>query len=604
MDNKKRNPSSPDNNATPSGEDMQAFPIAGEAQDTAVPESGTASPAEEFDLESIIEEAQQENWGTPAAEDNSSAEFLDDQYADEPSDSSNSAPFPPVAGTIRFDSVSADPSEAPSDNSEDIDSCIQEVDALLGQTSSPTPDPAADSPVDDIDALLRDAAAAVGETPAGAPPELGDTAELDASLKKILDNDEMPLLATESGDDISESASDAPEEDEAKEKAVKKRRPRRKNGYGFLGLPHIMATIIWAAIILIIGVTLGRVLWLCAADVLAFGRGDQPIVITITEDDSLEDVSAKLKDKGLIKYPDLFELYVNFADKWDQISEGTFALNTHMDYMALVNSMNYYSDSREIVEVVIPEGYTCAQIFSLLESKGVCSAEELSSWASGGELEDYWFLKDVTRGTNNCLEGFLFPDTYKFYTNDEPRRVLEKLLDNFEYRFDQAHISSIEELNKRLNTIMADNGFDEAYIADHQISVYEVVTIASMIEKETANTLESYTISSVIYNRLYNWGDTPPFLNIDAAVIYALGEHKEELTAEDLKIDSPYNTYLHTGLTPGAICNPGLHSLNAALDPDDTNYFYYAMDPETGVHHFSETEEGHNEFLESLEDND
>ena len=88
----------------------------------------------------------------------------------------------------------------------------------------------------------------------------------------------------------------------------------------------------------------------------------------------------------------------------------------------------------------------------------------------------------------------------------------------------------------------------------------------------------------------------------DAAIIYALGEHKDELTYEDLQVDSPYNTYTHTGLTPGPISNPGLYSLNAALDPDDTDYYYYAMDPDTGAHHFSESEYEHNRFLDSLED--
>ena len=149
---------------------------------------------------------------------------------------------------------------------------------------------------------------------------------------------------------------------------------------------------------------------------------------------------------------------------------------------------------------------------------------------------------------------------------------------------------------------MYDEGYDEAYIDEHEITIHDLVIVASMIEKETANTLESYTISSVIYNRLYRWGDTPAFLNIDAAILYALGEHKEELTQSDLQIDSPYNTYTHVGLTPGAICNPGLHSLNAALDPDDTDYYFYAMDPAAGEHHFSSTEYEHDEFLASLED--
>ena len=208
----------------------------------------------------------------------------------------------------------------------------------------------------------------------------------------------------------------------------------------------------------------------------------------------------------------------------------------------------------------------------------------------------------MQRGSRYCLEGFLFPDTYEFYIGDEPRRVLEKMLDDFDYRFTDEMRNELIHLNQRVTEWMEDEGYSEEYIAENQISLRELVIIASLIEEETANTLESYTISSVIYNRLYRWGDTPSFLGIDAAIIYALGEHKEALTWADLEIDSPYNTYTHTGLTPGPITNPGLHSLNAALDPDDTDYYYYAMDPSTGAHHFSEDEYEHEEFLNSLED--
>ena len=132
------------------------------------------------------------------------------------------------------------------------------------------------------------------------------------------------------------------------------------------------------------------------------------------------------------------------------------------------------------------------------------------------------------------------------------------------------------------------------------MSLYEVVIVASLIEEEKASNDEGYTIGSVIYNRLTdpsNYGT----LNIDAAIIYALGEHKEALTSEDLKIDSPYNTYIYAGLTPGPISNPGLDSLRAALDPDDTNYHFYALNPSTGLHHFSKTLREHENFLASLD---
>ena len=392
------------------------------------------------------------------------------------------------------------------------------------------------------------------------------------------------------------------EPESTEEPPARKKRPRRKGKDNLFGLSHLLATCVWLAIIVFIGVTLANVLWVCASDVLAFGRESHQVSVSIEDTDTIEDIAQKLNEVGLVRYPNLFSLYAQFTGAREEISSGTFTLNTIYDYHALVNFMNSDSAEREIVEVVIPEGYNCAQVFALLEEKGVCAAVDLELYSATGELDEYWFLEDVDRGSRYCLEGFLFPDTYQFYINDDPRRVLEKMLDDFEYRFTDEMRSELIHLNQRVTEWMEDEGYDDEYIAEHQIGIKELAIIASLIEEETANTLESYTISSVIYNRLYRWGDTPSFLNIDAAIIYALGEHKDELTYEDLQVDSPYNTYTHTGLTPGPISNPGLYSLNAALDPDDTDYYYYAMDPDTGAHHFSESEYEHNRFLDSLED--
>jgi UPF0755 protein len=133
------------------------------------------------------------------------------------------------------------------------------------------------------------------------------------------------------------------------------------------------------------------------------------------------------------------------------------------------------------------------------------------------------------------------------------------------------------------------------------MTVRDIVIIASMIEKETASAPESYNISSVIYNRLAD-PDNYPYLNIDAALVYVLGHG--DLTMEDLQFDSPYNTYLYPGLIPGAIANPGSYSLDAALDPTQTDYYFYALNPSTGEHHFSKTLKEHNDFLDSIRKED
>ena len=385
-------------------------------------------------------------------------------------------------------------------------------------------------------------------------------------------------------------------------KPVKKGRPARKKGYGLLGIPHMLATAVWLVIILWAGVSLGRIIWVCATDVLAFGREEQIVSVTVEETDTLDDIAQKLQNAGLIRYPELFKAYGTLTDAREDISAGTFSLNTIYDYMALVNHMASYSSSREVVKVTIPEGYNCDQMFALLEEKGVCKAEYLREYAATGELDQYWFLEGVERGTPNCLEGFLFPDTYQLYNNDSAANVIEKLLDGFDYRFSDDHRAAIDALNVKLSAMMRENGYGDDYIGTQYYDVRKVIIVASLIEEETANSDESYKIASVIYNRLTNQKEHP-FLNIDATLLYVLG-HKEALTNEDLAIESPYNTNINKGLIPGPISNPGLNSINAALNPDNTNYHYYVLDTKSEVreHHFSETYDEHVNFINKLKE--
>lgn len=405
-----------------------------------------------------------------------------------------------------------------------------------------------------------------------------------------------------------------PEPPAQEEEPLPKRRPKMKKGYGLLGIPHIIATAIWLAIAALIGVSLGRAIWACAADVLAFGRESSEVVITVSDGDNIDTIAAKLKSAGLIKYPGLFKLYAEITDAEEEISPGTFTLNTIYDYHALVNSMNNYSSVREETKVMIPEGYTCAQIFALLEEEGVCTVAELEAYAATGELGDYWFLEGVTRGTPYCLEGYLFPDTYKFYLNDDPDNVLAKMLNNFDNRFTDIMKAKVDSLNERMGAVLASRGYSQEEIEKRKFTVHDIVTIASMIEKETASDSESFDISSVIYNRLTNPANYP-YLNIDATLIYALdgnldpvtGETKP-LTSADLEMDHPYNTYTVKGLIPGPIANPGLSSLNAALDPNETSYYYYVYNPNTSRHLFGRNAAEHEQnvaYVRSLkEDNE
>ncbi len=469
-----------------------------------------------------------------------------------------------------------------------------------------------------LDPLEADIAAAVESvmaeqesvSPEGASPLVVDPQVQEAVSDEVTRFFEVPeeVLPQEY---VQEAAEDPlPAEEELPEEALPqepKGRPKMKKGYGLLGIPHILSTFVWLVIILLAGVSLGRTLWLCCSDLMAFGKAECEAVITITDADTIDTVAQKLADEGLIRYPGLFKQFAELTGKSENISAGTFTLNSRLDYNAMINGMSAFAPAREEVDIMFPEGYTCAQIFALLEKNNVCTVAELEEYAANGELDDYWFLEGVQRGDKYCLEGFLFPDTYTFYTNDDPRRVLEKFLDCFDVRFTDIMRERLVTINESYAQWLRDEGFSEEYIAEHPITVREAVIIASLIEKESAGVDENYIISSVIYNRLTD-SSQPPYLNIDAALIYGLGGKVDPETGEiipltqaDLATDNPYNTYLYAGLTPGAICNPGQECLNAALQPDDTSYYYYALDPETGTHRFFKTYKEHQKFVDSLD---
>ncbi len=457
------------------------------------------------------------------------------------------------------------PEEAPSEDPLPPEEAPAEV-----YEEVPAGDPIADE-------ALTEAPAAPVETAEDADTELMKTIE---DLEALLDK---PVDQGYQGSDEEFSTSFTParaEEPQAAEHArpTRKGRPKRRRGEGFLGIPNILVTFVWLALILAIGVTAGRMLWVCAADVLAFGREDKPVTVTIYKSDTMDDIVDKLHANGLIRYKSLFSLYASISDAQEDIKPGIYDLNTRYDYHALVNFMSPKS-SREVVELTIPEGYTCQQIFALLEENRVCTALDAASYAADGEFDDYWFLEGLERGDANCLEGYLFPDTYEFYKNSTPKEALQRMLNNFEIKFSEEMRAQIDTLNEELT-------------GDY--SIREIVIVASLIEKESAAPDESPKVAGVIYNRLFKWGDNPKLLGIDAAIVYAQGGNAETI---DTSIDSPYNTYRNPGLVPGPIANPGLASLKAALNPETHKYFYYVLNPATGRHQFSTTQAEHNGWI-------
>jgi len=273
-------------------------------------------------------------------------------------------------------------------------------------------------------------------------------------------------------------------------------------------------------------------------------------------------VANLLQEQGIIEYQFVFRMFAKLSNAEQKLAPGTYELNTDMDYRAIVANMGSRSTSRMTTKVTIPEGYTLEETFKLLEEKGVSTAAKLRDMAANYDYA-FSFLQEIPLGDPSRLEGYLFQDTYEFYLGEDPKMVINKMLVNFDAR-----------LTEELRDVIRE---------EKEMTIHDIVIIASLIEKETDGA-DQKKISSVIYNRL-NSNVTGGKLEIDATVQYALPERKEKLTYEDLEIDSPYNTYKYAGLPAGPIANPGMAAIRAAIYPDSTKSYWYALGDD-GVHHF------------------
>ena len=347
-------------------------------------------------------------------------------------------------------------------------------------------------------------------------------------------------------------------------------RPRRKKRSGAsFALTYVVGVIGVSILLACVG-------WTMANDVLALNKKPKTVTITITAEDSFSDVAKRLDKEGLIEYRSLFKLFAAFTNGKEKVTMGTYTLNTDMDYRALIAGMSVNSTTKAEVSVTIPEGYTTKQIFRLLEEKGVATVEDLEKEAAEHDYQ-FSFLQDIPLGDPNRLEGYLYPDTYTFYTPHSPLYAINKMLVNYDSRLTDEIREEITNSGKTMQ---------------------EVLTVASLIEKETDGT-DRAKIASVIYNRLNNpKAGTAGYLQIDATLAYLNGGKVP--TEADKAIDSPYNTYKYKGLPPGPICNPGLASIQAAMHPEKTNYYYYALGDDK-VHHFFRTYEEHQKFIASQE---
>lgn len=314
-----------------------------------------------------------------------------------------------------------------------------------------------------------------------------------------------------------------------------------------------------AAILLLIGMTILG-FQLLNQQYTPVDPGDKSYInVKIPESSSAGQVAAILKDMDLIHSKKAFLAYCRQNGFDNQLKAGHYQFSRSQSVQEIVQGIT----RGKVVNIsfTIPEGYTVEQIGDLLVNQNICTAEE---WSQVVEQDyDFDFLEGVSTGTKNRLEGFLFPDTYYITEDIKAVQIVEMMLNKF---------SQVWEEN-----------FAEQARAQN-ISAYDTVILASMIEKEAMAGDERRTISGVIQNRL----DKGMLLQIDATVLYCLGQPKDTVTYADLEADSQYNTYQVIGLPPGPIACPGKASIEAALNPEEHSYYYYVSRGD-GTHQFSRT---------------
>lgn len=294
------------------------------------------------------------------------------------------------------------------------------------------------------------------------------------------------------------------------------------------------------------------------------------VSVTIPEGASGDTIASLLSDARVIDNPKDYYAAVNKLDAALSVKPGDYLLYTGQDPEDVVRQL-VDGPNVEGTKLVVQEGLTLAQTAANVEAVYGIPVDEFTAQAKASNyVDDYPFLEGAY---NDSLEGFLYPKTYTLGQDPSADDVIRALLDQFEKE-------------------TAGLGLDEGSTG---LSLQQIVSMASLIERETAVADERPLVASVIYNRLAI--DMP--LQIDAAIVYARGGGNQAVSYADLEIDSPYNVYKNLGLTPGPICSPSVSSIEAALHPADTDYLYYVASPAMdGTHRFSSD---YNQFLKDRE---
>lgn len=401
--------------------------------------------------------------------------------------------------------------------------------------------------------------------------------EVDEILKQQLsESDEQNIISEENSveyENISEKKDkNEPEESEmAKTSSKKKRKKNKSRKKGPLG------AILFVVIIVSVSLLLAALILGSMRDMLGIFKSDKEIQVEIPEHSSVADIADILAENDVIEYPILFRIVAKANERGDKFNYGIFTFNSNMPYEEIMNTLEEYAVHKDTVTITIVEGENIKKTARKLERSGVCSAEDFIDTVNRNDF-GYSFEEKVE---NNPLkfyrmEGYVYPDTYEFFKGQSPELVCKTIFKNFDIKITNAMYSRMEDLGMTLD---------------------ETITLASMIQAEAANIEQMKMISGVFHNRLNN-SDEFPRLESDPTKKYVREVIKPASVTQNQEMMDAYDTYVGKGLPPGAICSPGLDAINAALYPDDNDYYYFCSNLETKECFYAKSFAQHNINLE------
>jgi UPF0755 protein len=292
---------------------------------------------------------------------------------------------------------------------------------------------------------------------------------------------------------------------------------------------------------------------------------NQPVIVRVTPGEGYNDVADELESRHLIRNRDVFIAYAKYTGARGTLQAGDIVLNRNMNMRQIIERLGELQPVEQIA-ITVPEGLTVQKTADLVEQRGIAKAADYLA-----AVKDTAWTQDFLAGRParpDMLEGYLYPETYSLDKGSGAKALVKLQLDQFGRAFGA-------QLRQEAGTATA---------ARPAESMDNIVILASLVEREVNRDPDRARVCSVIYNRLKR--DMP--LEIDATVLYALGVWKKQITLEDLKVNSPYNTYQHKGLPPGPIANPGAAAIKACVNPEVTDYLFYFTDKQ-GMTHFDRT---------------